>query len=86
MPSRVGARVPTSPEVVHRYSRWRSDATTFGPAGRVVITVLVLAIGLLMVPGGLTGLDVGGLLVWYAVVTPLVLRDVWKRSRRARRG
>jgi len=66
-----------------RYSRWRSGPTTFGPVGRISITVAVAFFGWLVftvfrfVDGPLVIADVGV----YAVGTFFVLRHVWRRDR-----
>jgi hypothetical protein len=74
----VGAPTPTP-----RTSRWRAGATTFGPAGRIAITVALLA----AFPwGGVDGLSAVSalqlyfLLGWVFLAT-LVLRHVWRRER-----
>jgi hypothetical protein len=65
-----------------RYSRFQATDVTFGPAGRVMITVLVLvplagfiAAGLLADP--LAG--IGGVVIWGGVIVPKALRDTWRR-------
>jgi hypothetical protein len=58
-------------------SRWAGSATTFGPAGRLVGTGLVLAVG-----GWLLWANPIGAALWWVVVTPWVLRDLWKPARR----
>ncbi len=62
------------------YSRTSKGVTSFGPLGRVIITVLVLlpptAFWLL---GGASLLV--PIVVWCLIAVPLVLRDAWKRER-----
>ena len=68
----------TLPPTVRR-SRWRKTPTTFGPAGRVSLTLALLVPLALMIVGGLADPFVwGGAGFWAAVVMPLALRDIWK--------
>ena len=60
-------------------SRWRSSSVTFGPMGRIVMTILLfLPYGLFMMslPFGIVGI-----IVWTGLLVP-GLRDVWRRDRR----
>ncbi len=61
------------------HSRWKKSQTSFGPVGRIVITVLVLipvpfaiAVGIMAFPGSFL----------YLIVPPFVLRDTWKKVKR----
>jgi hypothetical protein len=75
------------------FSRWRGGATSFGPIGRILLTVgvfLLLAIGYPLLRGlvfSLGGMDVPGLgfVLLYAVVAIpagiYLLSRVWKRER-----
>ena len=56
------------------YSRWAGGPMSFGPVGRVVVTLLVLLFELWLLKFNPLGAILVGL-----VVVPLVLRDVWKR-------
>ena len=56
------------------YSRWAASPTSFGPLGRVVLTLLLVLVQMWLVQTNLIGAVVFGLLG-----VPLVLRDVWKR-------
>jgi rhodanese-related sulfurtransferase len=62
------------------YSRWRAGPTTFGPVGRIVLTLL-LAVAFPW--GALTTFD--PLRLWgmlgYGVVAALVLRSAWRKER-----
>ena len=56
--------------------RFRSTEITFGPVGRVVMTLALLLPILLFLQGGIFGLV--GLVVWVGAVVPRGLRDVWR--------
>ena len=58
-------------------SRWARSSTTFGPVGRMLGTVLLLAVG-----AWLTVFALVGAAVWWFVVVPWALRDLWRRGRR----
>ncbi len=70
-------------EPLPQYSRWRAGPTTFGPVGRISITVVVAAIGWLVfwvfhfVDGPVVIADVG----IYGVGAFFLLRNVWRRER-----
>ncbi len=57
-------------------SRWRAGVTTFGPVGRITITVLVLLLG----PWTLNPVAI--VIGWpmYLVFAILILRSTWKRD------
>ena len=62
-------------------SRFQATDVTFGPVGRLVVTVLVLVpvagfvAALFVAPiGGITGLA-----IWGGVIVPKALRDTWRR-------
>jgi hypothetical protein len=60
-------------------SRWRGGSLTFGPVGRVVLTLAVLLpypLFIVNLPFGLVGI-----VVWTAIV-PRAMRDIWARDRR----
>ncbi len=75
------------------YSRWRPGPTSFGAAGRIAMTILVLTggvVGYPMIRGWLVtfvGVDAPGrsFLTGYAVVATLVatclIVQIWKRAR-----
>ena len=58
-------------------SRWTRSATTFGPVGRMVGTVLLLTVGVWLAVFALVGAA-----VWWFVVVPWALRDLWRPGRR----
>ena len=64
------------PEEQLATSRWQRGATSFGPAGRLSITAVVL----LLAPWSINPLAI--VVVWpaYLFVATLVLRDTWKRD------
>jgi len=66
------------------YSRWKAGPTTFGPVGRILITLLVAA----FFPWGSFvgfGSALGPLLLWYLMgytfLATFVLRHVWRKGR-----
>jgi len=75
------------------FSRWRGGATSFGPIGRILLTIgvlLLLAIGYPILRGlifSFGGMDVPGVgfMIMYAVVAVpsglYLLSRVWKRER-----
>lgn len=75
-----GAPPGTAPGTARVHSRWRAGPTSFGPAGRLLLTALVLLPPALLVwvagPMGLT-MCVG----WLVLGVPLLLRSVWTRAR-----
>ena len=78
----LSPREPQLPTVnfVHRNerarSRWRAGATTFGPAGRLVVTAIVL----LLAPWSAGAVTV--IVVWpcYLVLAAIVLHSTWRRD------
>lgn len=77
-----GRPVPAREELqlTQVYSRWQGGPTSFGPVGRVVLTLLVLLVGLWLLETN----PIGGV-VYALLAAPLVLREVWKRSAVQRR-
>jgi len=75
---------PPQPPAVHLVqprderpmSRWKAGATTFGPVGRLTITVLVL----LFAPWSMNGVAIFVLWPPYLVLAGLVLNGTWKRD------
>jgi hypothetical protein len=57
-------------------SRWKAGATTFGPVGRVTITLLVL----LFAPWSMNGFAIFVLWPPYLVLAGLILHWIWKRD------
>jgi hypothetical protein len=58
-------------------SRWTRSATTFGPVGRTVGTLVLLTVGVWLAIFALVGAA-----VWWFVVVPWALRDLWRPGRR----
>ncbi len=70
----------------HVYSRWREGTTTFGPVGRVALTLGTVATGVVCwgvfgppPPFGL-GVASSGWLP-YLVFAPVTLRAAWRKDR-----
>jgi hypothetical protein len=62
-----------------RGNRLQGSVLTFGPVGRILCTVGVLAVlAWFLVFGGLFG--VVGAVVWSGWVLPRALRDTWRRA------
>lgn len=75
---RPGGAAPT-PAKIFTDSRWKSGSLTFGPVGRVILTILsVLPYPLFIVnlPFGLVGI-----VIWTGLM-PRILRDIWRPARR----
>ena len=57
------------------YSRWAASETSFGPFGRIVLTVLTIALGVALafnyspIPA----------VIWLFVAAPVIIRSIWKR-------
>jgi hypothetical protein len=67
----VGSPIPTGGHIPH-WSRWEKSATTFGPVGRVVATVLLFATLLPAVASG------GFMyLISFPIAAAVVLNAVW---------
>jgi len=78
-PSDVGNYVePMRPQV--RYSRWIAGPLTFGPLGRVIITVVVVLVGSGFVMGGFNPAMLW-MLSGYVVAATLILKQTWTRVR-----
>lgn len=65
-------------------SRWEKSQVTFGPFGRITMTVLVLLPIPVLILGAATGFALIGLGIWLLIVTPWALRDIWRTTRRRR--
>jgi hypothetical protein len=63
-----------------RYSRWRAGSLTFGPVGRVAITVVVVLVGSGFVTGGFNPAMLW-MLSGYVVAATLILKQTWARVR-----
>jgi hypothetical protein len=85
--------VPKEPAHVPTFSRWRGGPTSFGPAGRTVLSVLAVLLGVVGYPmsRGLILASVGfdvpghGYLMMYAVIAAAaevyLFSRIWKRER-----
>ena len=60
------------------YSRWRRGIVTFGPVGRIAITVWVVGVGVFFMTSSIIGLAFSPL---YLLGMAVVLRDVWRKDR-----
>ena len=70
----VGSPIPTSGHIPH-WSRWEKSATTFGPVGRVVATMLLFATLLPAVTSG------GFMyLIAFPIAAAVVLRALWAKG------
>lgn len=58
-------------------SRWRRSDVTFGPFGRVAATLLLCVLPILWAAGYSPVM----LIIWTFVVSPLLLRSIWKKAR-----
>lgn len=67
---------PPGERVAYRRSRWAGTSVSFGPVGRVVLTLLLLA----AVPLAFWFQWVVGA-VWTFFLLPWALRDVWRQVR-----
>jgi len=61
-----------------RYSRWRAGTLTFGPIGRVAITVVVVLVGAGFVIGGFNPAMLWSLM-GYVVAATLILKQTWAK-------
>jgi len=62
------------------YSRWKKTDGTFGPAGRVIATFLLILPLPVLALGVATGIGIIGAGLYVIVVMPWALRDIWKRG------
>jgi hypothetical protein len=78
--TRFDAPPPFVPKPPPRYSRWRGDAVTLDGWARVVWTavILLLPVWFLWIAGAFGVMFAIG---WWFCVTPVALRDVWRRAR-----
>ncbi|HEX7353326.1 MAG TPA: hypothetical protein VF288_00650 [Mycobacteriales bacterium] len=76
------AAAPLTAQVGHRAGR---SQTTFGPVGRALWTIgiLLVPVPFLVLSEGLAGWGLAAL--WWGVVTPWSLRDLWRSGRRRKR-
>ena len=81
------------PKMTHEFSRWRAGATSFGPIGRLLLTLAVLLLlvagypllrGLVYVVGGMDIPGLGFVVLYLCAAIPggaYLLSRVWKRER-----
>jgi hypothetical protein len=62
-------------------SRWKKSASTFGPIGRVVATVLLLMPVPVLILTLAIGIGIAGMVAYCGVLLPMALREVWKQVR-----
>jgi len=80
--SEPGRRI-TDPDLVAplmTYSRWKKSDSTFGPTGRMVATLLLIAPLPLVGMAIATGIGIIGAGIYIFIVMPLALRDIWKKA------
>jgi len=77
-PTNRDVPVPPLPET-RVYSRWRGSQVTFGPVGRLVMTVLML-VPMWWFSQAVVGAW-PGLVIWGVFILPWGLRDIWRRTR-----
>jgi len=71
---------PDRPGVLMTYSRWKKSDNTFGPTGRVIATLLLIAPLPLIGMAIATGIGIIGAGIYIFVIMPLALRDIWKKA------
>lgn len=81
-PRQAAAPSPLTTQVGRRTGR---SQITFGPVGRTVWTLAILAVPVpfLWISDGFAGWGLAAL--WWGVITPWSLRDLWRSGRRTRR-
>jgi len=62
------------------YSRWKKSSGTFGPAGRVIATVLLLVPLPVLAMAASVGIGLIGGGIYVLVIMPWALRDIWQRA------
>ena len=77
MANRQEAPVAELPKAVP-HSRWRGSATTFGPVGRVVASLLLLLPLWFFWEEQLFAWQ--GIVIWGVFLMPWALRDIWRRT------
>jgi len=78
----MAATTPSSGEiaVLMTYSRWKKSTGTFGPAGRVIATVLLLVPLPVFAMAVSVGIGIIGGGIYMLVIMPWALKDIWKRA------
>jgi hypothetical protein len=69
-----------APAATPRMSRWRAGPTTFGPAGRIVCTLTVVALFRWWGLGGFNPLFLWALMGWL-IFASMFLRSIWQPTR-----
>ncbi len=86
----TGAGRSTPPPVIPVFSSWRAGPGSFGPAGRIIFTALIIAIGYFLYRValgigefyGVLGLSLVMLMIGvFTVLAVLVLWGVWRPTR-----
>ena len=70
--SRTAPPLPKPPSAA-RPSRWAKSDVSFGPVGRILITLVMVAIGIFLAVFALLGAG-----LWWLVVMPWAMRDLWR--------
>lgn len=72
----------TGVPISERGSRWHGSEVTFGPVGRLVITLLALLpfFGLLTIGLRYTPMALIALAAYSVILLPWILRDTWRRA------
>lgn len=71
----------TEPKGPQLHSRWRAGVLSFSLPTKLAVTFTVV-IGIPWLAWQFSGpLAIGPIAIWHIIVTPRVLRDLWKRTR-----
>jgi hypothetical protein len=68
--SRTATPVPRPPAAAR--SRWAKSDVSFGPVGRILMTLVMLVVGVWLAIFALIGAG-----VWWLVIVPWAMRDLW---------
>jgi len=71
---------PEAAAALMTYSRWKKSDGTFGPAGRIIATLLLLVPLPVLALAVASGIGIIGAGIYVVVFMPWFLRDVWKRG------
>jgi hypothetical protein len=69
--SRTAAPVPKPPPAA-RPSRWAKSDVSFGPVGRILITLIMVVVGIWLAIFALFGAG-----LWWLLIMPWAMRDLW---------
>ena len=73
--------VHTDPRPVQVHSRWRPGVFSFSLPTKIVLAFVVV-LGVPYLAWQVSGpLAIGPIAIWHIIVTPRVLRDLWRRTR-----